>query len=219
MKNRITAYLKIVSGRISPVSFAAFIAFILLSLITAYAMTPLEGEEELKSGIIRFHVLANSDEDCDQQLKLRVRDAVTEYTTQILSECTDIKLAKKIIDENSVEIVRIAKACISDNGYSYDAVISTGFEMYPRRIYGKYTFPAGEYYSVRLKIGNAAGKNWWCVLFPPMCLQGAVTEKYENPEALSHIGFSDDEIELISEHSGARREVRFFFLDMLSKIR
>lgn len=218
MKNKIITYAGKVLKRISPVSAGALVAFVLLSLITAYAALPLDGEEELKSGIIRFHVLANSDKDYDQMLKLQVRNAVTEYTSQLLAECTDIDDAKRIIDKNSAEIVRIAEACIRDNGYCYGAELTAGLELYPRRIYGKYTFPAGKYYSVRLKIGNGAGKNWWCVLFPPMCLQGAITEKYENPSQLSDIGFSDDEIELISERASVRREVRFFFLDMISKL-
>ncbi len=219
MKNKFLLFFGKVTRRISPVSFAAFIAFVLLSLITAYAAIPLDGEEQLRCGIIRFHVLANSDSKDDQELKLAVRDAVTDYTSGILEDCADISLAKEIINKNSDEIVRLAKRCIRDNGYSYDVRFAAGFENYPRRIYGKYTFPAGEYYSVRLEIGKAKGKNWWCVLFPPMCISGAVAEKYDNPAELKEIGFSDAETALISEPLNTRTEIRFFFLDMLSKIK
>ncbi len=217
MKNKIIAYTKKIISRISPVSFAALIAFILLSLCIAYAVTPLDGEKELRSGIIRFHVLANSDSDEDQALKLLVRDAVTKYTTEILADCKSINAAKEIISQNSHTIIDIANKCIADNGYSYDTALELGFENYPRRTYGKYTFPAGSYYSVRLKIGDSKGKNWWCVLFPPMCLGGATVEKYEDVGELQDIGFSDSQIELISEPENVRTEIRFFALDFLSK--
>ncbi|MBR3996206.1 MAG: stage II sporulation protein R [Clostridia bacterium] len=217
MKQKIISYLKKVAGRINPLSFAALTGFILISLTVASAITPLDGEDELYRGIIRFHVLANSDSKEDQDLKLMVRDRVTEYTTDILSQCTDIAQAKSIILQKRENILSIARDVISENGYEYDVTLETGMENYPRRIYGKYTFPAGNYYSVRINIGKAEGKNWWCVLFPPMCLGSATVEKYDDTAELSKIGFSDEEIEVISEPDNVKTEVRFFFLDLINK--
>lgn len=216
MKKNILEYLKKVIGRINPMSFAALICFILLSLTVAAATSPLDGEKELYNGIIRFHVLANSDSEEDQNLKLRVRDKVTMYTTEILSDCKSINEAKKIITDNKKEIEKIAENAISEQGFTYSVSLTEGFEIYPRRTYGKYTFPAGRYYSVRLEIGKAEGKNWWCVLFPPMCLGGAAVEKYDNAAELSEIGFSENEISIISEEKSAKKEIRFFFLDIFN---
>lgn len=217
MKKKLTDYFKKVIARIKPMPFFALTAFVTLSLTAAYAITPLDGEKDLYNGIIRFHVLANSDSEHDQELKLMVRDGVTKYTTDLLDGCDDLSVAKQIIEENKEEITEIAKKIISENGYSYDVTFETGYETYPRRTYGKYTFPAGDYYSVRLKIGKAEGKNWWCVLFPPMCLGSAVVEKYDDTDELRRIGFSDSEIDVISENDNIKKEVRFFFLDMIFK--
>lgn len=212
----IRAYIKKVFGRIHPFSAAVLFAFVLLSLTAASALTPAEGEKELYNSIIRFHVLANSDSEEDQSLKLVVRDRVTGYTTALLSDCESISEAKKIISEHKTEILDIARRAVRENGYSYDVTLETGFEMYPRRTYGNYTFPAGEYYSLKLKIGKAQGKNWWCVLFPPMCLGSAVTEEYDSPESLENIGFTDSEINLISDEGSIKKEIRFYFLDLIT---
>lgn len=219
MKNKLISFLKTVARRINPVSAAALITFILLSVIVASAVAPLDGEKELYSGIIRFHILANSDSENDQKLKLKVRDSVTEYTTELLDTCTSIEKAKELISQNSSNIIGLAKECIEADGYDYDVSLELGFESYPRRTYESYTFPAGNYYSVRLKIGEAEGKNWWCVLFPPMCNAGAVVEKYDDINELKKIGFTDSEIALISEPDNSKVKIRFFFLDFLGRFR
>lgn len=215
MKERVTLFLKKIQKRADPVSLAALLAYILLSTTVACAMLPIEGEKELYNNIIRFHVLANSDSETDQQLKLKVRDKVTEYTTELLKDCTDINEAKNIINDNKDEIVSIAKKVILTQGHSYPVTLETGYENYPKRTYGKYTFPAGNYYSLRIKIGKAKGKNWWCVLFPPMCLGSATVEKYSDDTELRKIGFSENEINIISDKGSAKKEIRFFFLDLI----
>ena len=219
VKNKLILLLKTVARRINPISAAALAAFILLSILVAYAATPLEGEKQLYSGIIRFHVLANSDSESDQNLKLKVRDRVTEYTTELLDTCISIDDAKDLISQNSNRICHLAKECIAAEGYDYDVSLELGFENYPKRTYGNYTFPAGNYYSVRLKIGEAKGKNWWCVLFPPMCNAGAVVENYDDASELKKIGFTDSEISLISEPCNSKVKIRFFLLDLINKFR
>lgn len=219
MINKTVKLFKKILGRISLSGALAFSAFVVLSLTVAIATTPIDGEKELYAGIIRFHVLANSDLEEDQSLKLKVRDSVTQYTGALLSECTSVESAKKIIEENSGNIVSIASECVKAEGYNYDVSISLGNENYPRRTYGDYTFPAGEYYSVRLKIGKAEGKNWWCVLFPPMCQSGAIVQKYENSDELLNIGFTESEVKLISETDSSKTKIRFFFLDLFNKLK
>ena len=216
MKNTISVSLKKFLTRINPMSLAALLSFVLLSLTLSVAATPLPGEKELYGEIIRFHVLANSDSEEDQNLKLAVRDKVTEYTTTLLEGCCSIAEAKEIISQNSDKIVEISKKVIKDKNKEYPVCLKQGLETYPKRIYGNYTFPAGEYYSVRLEIGDACGKNWWCVLFPPMCLGGATAEKYDDTSALSKIGFTDNAVTLISDEKTVKREIRFFFLDLVN---
>ena len=208
-----------IKRRTSPLSFTAFLSFVTLMLFTYFAISPIDGEKELYSNVIRFHVLANSDTEADQSLKLLVRDRVTEYTTKILADATDVDSAGKLISENAEEILRISKECITENGYNYPVSIEIGKEIYPRRDYERFIFPAGVYNSVRLKIGKAEGKNWWCVLFPPLCRAGATVEKYENDSELLKIGFNEDEISLISDTKNTRTEVRLFFLDLIYKKR
>ena len=211
------AYLKKVLSRIHPLSSAALAAFILLSVTAVYGITPLDGEKELYCGVIRFHVLANSDSEKDQNLKLEVRDAVTEYTTVLLNECTDISDAKRLISDNREKIVSAAENVIVEKGFDYSVSLDEGYEIYPERNYGKYTFPAGRYYSVRLKIGEAKGKNWWCVMFPPMCLGSASTERFDDTDELCKAGFTEDGIKIITDSKSVKKEVRFFFLDLINK--
>jgi len=189
---------------------------VIMSTVLVVSTLAISASDSLSSSVLRLHIIANSDSAEDQSLKLVVRDRVTGYTTALLSDCESISEAKKIISEHKTEILDIARRAVRENGYSYDVTLETGFEMYPRRTYGNYTFPAGEYYSLRLKIGKAQGKNWWCVLFPPMCLGSAVTEEYDSPESLEDIGFTDSEINLISDEGSIKKEIRFYFLDLIT---
>lgn len=205
--------------KIDAVSFAAFLAFVLLSMTLYCGLTPLDGENELYSGIIRFHVLANSDSEQDQALKLKVRDCVNAYTTKLLEDCSSIDQAKRIISQNRNVILETAKSCIEEQGYLYDVEFTEGYEIYPRRIYGKYSFPSGRYYSVRLSIGEGNGKNWWCVLFPPLCRAGATVERFEDLNELKSVGFTENEIEIITEEKSTRTEIRYFFLDFINGLK
>ncbi|MBP2653078.1 MAG: stage sporulation protein [Firmicutes bacterium] len=120
-------------------------------------------------GIIRLHILANSDSPKDQALKLKVRDAVVAYLTPKMSKVYDPVEARSIIGDNREEILRIARIIIDENGADYPVIIETGWFDFPIRSYGTVVVPAGKYEAVRILIGAAAGKNWWCVLFPPLC--------------------------------------------------
>ncbi len=209
-KNRFTYSLQGILAIIS--------ALVLLSLVLA-SVIPCRGESELYSDIIRFHVLANSDNDFDQKLKLSVRDSVCAFTNGLLEGATSINEARAIIENSRDLIIKVADKTIKSKGYEYDTSLFLDYEIYPRRHYGEYTFPAGKYLSLRLKIGKGEGKNWWCVLFPPMCISGAVREGYENDEKLLSMGFSDSEVKLIGEEKSVRKEIRFFALDLINKFK
>lgn len=122
-----------------------------------------------RSNYVRLHILANSDSVQDQKVKLKVRDAVIAYLTPYVKDVADAQEAKKIIFCHQEEIVLVAQNCLTDNGFDYPVDIQIGSFAFPVRSYGELVLPEGEYQAVRILLGRAAGQNWWCVLFPPLC--------------------------------------------------
>ncbi len=151
----------------------------------------VKGQKTVYDSVIRLHVLANSDSDADQQLKLLVRDEILLVTNKLFYNCTDIKSAKATATKNKALLERAAKKVIAKNGFDYEVSIQTDTEIYPVRQYGSFVFPAGEYFSVRVKIGKAKGKNWWCVLFPPMCSSAYIKSTQKDLELLQSYGFTE----------------------------
>ena len=122
-----------------------------------------------RSSYVRLHILANSDSVQDQSVKLKVRDAVVAYLTPQVKDVADAQAAKAIIVSRRDEIILVAKKCLADNGVDYPVDIQIGNFEFPVRSYGNLVLPEGEYQAVRILLGSAAGQNWWCVLFPPLC--------------------------------------------------
>nr|WP_092068185.1 stage II sporulation protein R [Dendrosporobacter quercicolus]NSL46989.1 stage II sporulation protein R [Dendrosporobacter quercicolus DSM 1736]SDL71711.1 stage II sporulation protein R [Dendrosporobacter quercicolus] len=122
-----------------------------------------------QSELIRLHVLANSDNPEDQQLKLKVRDAIIADLAPQLEHLTEPEAARRVVQDNQNRIVDIAKQVLSENGCNYPVDIQFGLFDFPVKSYGNFVLPAGKYEAVRILIGSAEGKNWWCVLFPPLC--------------------------------------------------
>ncbi len=133
---------------------------------------------EIRSDVIRLHILANSDNAYDQNLKLKVRDAVLKEGADIFSGNTTKTEALKSISVNKDRLKNIAEKTIRENGYSYKATVRLEDEYFETRSYGEITMPAGKYTAVRILIGSGEGKNWWCVMFPPLCLPAAKGEAY-----------------------------------------
>ena len=152
--------------------------------------------EDIVNKIIRFHVIANSDSEEDQNLKLKVRDRVIEYVSDQLEECKDLNEARDFIIENKSTVEKIAEDVIKENGYSYNVTSMLSKENFPDKVYGDLVFPQGEYEAYRILIGNAEGQNWWCVMFPPLCFVD------ETKDAVD----SDDIKEKITEDSGKIKE-------------
>lgn len=118
---------------------------------------------------VRLHVVANSDSELDQHLKLQVRDAVISYLTPHLSNVKNISHARQIIRDHKAGVLSEAQKAVNDGGHNYEIQLETGIFQFPLKTYGELTLPSGEYEAVRIKIGQAKGSNWWCVLFPPLC--------------------------------------------------
>ncbi|MDF2511550.1 MAG: hypothetical protein K0S04_1416 [Herbinix sp.] len=119
--------------------------------------------------IIRFHVLANSDSDEDQQLKLKVKGDVVEALAPILKDATTVAEARGLLSSNMELIKSTALKTIHENGYSYPVSVTLENTYFPLKIYGEFTFPPGTYEALRVQIGEAKGQNWWCVMFPQLC--------------------------------------------------
>lgn len=140
----------------------------MLSLvITAYSENV---QTDLQDNLIRLHIIANSDSDKDQAVKLEVRNAVL---NEIRNSSENI--SREEIIKNLDTIEKIAKDTLKQNGFSYDVQAVYGKFDFPKKEYKNMTLPAGEYYGVRIILGNGEGHNWWCVMYPPLCVSNDTT--------------------------------------------
>jgi stage II sporulation protein R len=126
-------------------------------------------KDGFKEEIIRFHVIANSDSNEDQALKLKVRDRILEEMDDKLGTCNSIQDSREAIKGNLDDIKYIALDEIHREGKEYDVDVSLGMDSFPTKSYGDITLPQGEYEALKVVIGEGKGKNWWCVMFPPLC--------------------------------------------------
>ena len=133
-------------------------------------------QPEIAGKILRFHVLANSDSEADQNVKKQVRDAVGQLMEPKLEESTDLAETEMIVQQSLDEITEVAEHTLEENGYHYGASARIAQVEFPVKSYGEYTFPAGEYEALQVTLGKGRGHNWWCVLYPNMCFRGSVYE-------------------------------------------
>ncbi|WP_294362954.1 stage II sporulation protein R [uncultured Clostridium sp.] len=143
--------------------------------------------EDIANEIIRFHVIANSNTDEDQALKLKVRDKAIEFVSNSLKESNSLEESRKFIIENKSNIESIAKSVIIENGYDYNVTSSLSRENFPDKIYGDVVFPQGEYEAYRILIGEAKGENWWCVMFPPLCFVDGTKDAIDSTEVVEKL--------------------------------
>ena len=155
-------------------------------------------QQELSRKMIRLHVIAHSDSTEDQALKLEVRDAVLDYTTAVLQRSADMAAAQQELQRELPRIESIARAAVTAEGYDYGVTASLGQAEFPLKEYDGFSLPAGEYTALRLVIGEGAGQNWWCVVFPPLCTAAAC----EFDETALAAGLSEEDISLITESEG-----------------
>lgn len=185
---------------------------IALVILMALSFLPIHGEAKVYDTVLRLHVLANSDSEEDQTLKLKVRDAVLEVTAPLLENVTDRNSAEAVIRAHMTDIRTAAEAVVAENGSDQAVTVMLDMEDYPTRNYESCAFPAGEYLSLRVCLGAAEGQNWWCVLFPPLCLSAA-TEKEDTEDAFIQVGLSKDQYSIITETENTKYRVRFKILE------
>lgn len=149
---------------------------VLFGLICAIVLSFANFEtrcDELRQGVLRLHIIANSDTPEDQNLKLAVRDAILKNSTDIFKDCNNVTDAITTADKNIENINEIANNVIKQSGYDYTARVSVDDRYFDTREYEDFTLPAGTYKSLIVDLGAAKGKNWWCVVFPCVCVPTA----------------------------------------------
>lgn len=190
-----------------------------LSLIFGLCLTAVIGfslrkdQETISSKIIRLHVVANSDTAEDQELKLAVRDRVIELVGELNKNSTTVSEAGTDLMRNLKIIEDRAQKYVWQKGYPYLVKVSLMREEYTTREYDTFTLPAGMYNSLRVLIGEGEGKNWWCVVFPPLCYSASE----EFIEAAETAGLSKREIDLIVEDGGGYI-IKFKLLEYFQRI-
>lgn len=194
------------------VSCTVIVITILLSVI------PVNGEEEVYENMIRLHVIANSDSEEDQQIKLDVRDKIIESFSDELGSAGSFESAYGTVCELKSEIENVANEVLTEKGVADRAKVEIGEEIYPERVYDVYTLPAGEYVSLRVVIGEGAGKNWWCVLFPPLCTSAASKEDEDDEKVFIEAGISTEGYKMIKRDKETKYKVRFRVLELFSGI-
>lgn len=128
---------------------------------------------QLREGVLRLHILANSDSEVDQRLKLKVRDEILSVTAASFDAAGDIDEAIKIANDDIDEIRAAASRVIKDGGFDYEVSAAIEKNFFENRVYDDFTLPAGVYNSLTVRIGKAEGHNWWCVVFPGVCIPAA----------------------------------------------
>lgn len=160
----------------------------------------------VREDVLRLHVIANSDSQEDQSLKLKVRDTLLCQGEDIFEECDDVISAQNKIGSSIETLQDIAQSCVYNEGYDYDVSLCLATSYFPTRVYENITMPAGYYKALKVIIGKGEGKNWWCVMFPSLCLPGA----YKKEEVLKEV-LSEKEMELVL--SQPKYEVRFWLVE------
>ncbi len=180
---------------------------ILMGFILFY--TYIGDSQNQYEGIVRLHVLANSDTVGDQALKLKVRDAVIEYMEK-QEDLHSAEETREYLGENLDRLEKIAEGVIASEGYDYSAKADLGVRYIPEKTYGDITFPAGNYEALNITIGRGEGENWWCVLFPPLCLldEGTAADSVADESAGSGDGTISEEADEDDENSSEAQRLR-----------
>lgn len=129
--------------------------------------------QDMRDNVFRLHIIAASDSAEDQALKLKVRDAILESHGQVFTDCKDIDDAISVANDNTAEFLEIAKTVIEENGFDYNVTAQVDVSYFENREYDDFTLPAGNYEALNIIIGEGKGKNWWCVMFPAVCIGAA----------------------------------------------
>ena len=196
-------------------SFVKKIEFsISLAIITAIIFSVFsfaDTAEKIREDVLRLHVIAASDSAADQTLKLKVRDAILTAGTDIFNGSIDVENAVEKITPKIKTLEETANKVIKESGFDYDVEITIDNEYFTTRTYKSVTLPAGEYLSLIVKIGEGKGKNWWCVMFPPMCISAA------DEDSVLKLALNKNEINLVNRNP--KFEPRFKIIEIFENFK
>ena len=190
------------------------------ALFLAFGLTLTAGvwasasESALAEQVLRLHVVANSDSDRDQALKILVRDAVLARAGELLDGVSDRQSAELALSPHLNDLVRSAEKVLEAEGCGDTVTVSLADQWCPTKEYDSFSLPAGQYRALRVTIGEGQGRNWWCVVFPPLCL-GSVTE--ESVEAVAGEALTDGQVALITGQDGGY-VLKFRFIEWWNEL-
>lgn len=212
------------------------IAFIWMMLLASWEYDRAQialANGDIPEEAIRLRILAHSDAPADQWLKNQVRDAIIAYVENDHLQAGDIEAARAQIAAHLPELTQLVGDVLASYGYEYDYTVELGATDFPAKMYGRQIYPAGTYEALKITIGNGHGRNWWCVLFPPLCFVDVVSGRAEAEVDGNEQTVADVSAELVSEkekersiddaktademEDGATFEMRFFVWDWLKK--
>ena len=191
---------------------------LLWTLEKSFSESFLSGAKaDISENVVRLHIVANSNSDSDQAVKLKIRDRILKEGENIFSSSENPDDVLRLANENKVLLKEIAEDELRKNGFSHKATVSVGEFFFPQKTYDKFSFPAGSYNAVKITIGEGEGKNWWCVMYPPLCfVQGVAKIPTETDvkmkENLSGAGYC-----LLTDGETGGVELRFKLLDMFGR--
>ena len=189
------------------------VLFCLILAASFWTGTLIADKQTLRQELVRLHVVGASDSQEDQTMKLRLKDAIVESLRSDLAKLSDAQEAKTYLSENLPKIEAFANRFLQEAGCEDAAQVSLATEEFAARVYDTFTLPAGVYDALRITIGQGEGKNWWCVVFPGLCIP-ATSEGFE--AAASCAGFSDSLTAALEGEAGY--EIRFWVLDALGRL-
>ncbi len=201
--------------QVGAVMAAGLILAILISNIGSF-ISDGRKLDELRGSVLRLHILANSDSEQDQQLKLMVRDKLLE--SGLFESAESLSQAEAIAEEKLDKITDIAERVLRENGCNHKVTAELADVDFGDRTYGDITMPAGRYRALRIKIGSAEGHNWWCVMYPPLCLPAAceAEDGAGEDESAAEANFDEKELDIL--HKPRKYKVRFAIWDKIKSI-
>ena len=213
---------------------ALAVGFVLFACLAQAIPLKNEPVVDIGDSVIRLRVVANSSKERDCEIKLAVRDALLKNAPELFGSCESPESARLAVRTNLFLVKRIAAEAVRKCGSQDDVRVHFGYESAPVRRYGAYTVPADDYLTLRVDIGKADGRNWWCVLYPPLCLAGATAENAKKSGKNSDVtlerdvflsyGFSEKQLDALknaseeSDKSGGKPVVRSALFDLFCKL-
>lgn len=199
------------------------LALLIASLVTGMVSRQLrvqaekETQEHLAQEVLRFHILANSDSDEDQALKMTVKEEVLGYLEGAMPEDMDVAETTDWMRRHTDELENLSREIVQQEGYDYPVSAAVTTCWFPEKTYGDLTFPAGNYEALRIEIGVAKGHNWWCVLYPNLCFLDAVNAVVpkEGKQELKNV-LSEEEYSQITATTDFK--IKWYFPERLKEL-